>query len=166
MRPHQGGKEPVKRMHVLIAAGLVLSCLALGQVDGQSSGNPKAEQELRNLVRMWDEAVVKGDTATLDRLLADEFAFVGGPNKAEYLASLKSMPPVESAESVDMEVLVYGDTAVVTGLDIMRVKNKGQASVQRWQYMDAWVRRAGRWQCVRTYSNFLNKPSETKPAPQ
>src|SRR5437764_10593987 len=36
--------------------------------------------QLRNLVRIWDEADVKGDAATLDRLLADEFAFVGGPD--------------------------------------------------------------------------------------
>ena len=41
---------------------------------------------------------------TLDRLLADEFGFVGGPKKAEYLASFKSRPAnsVASALSADI----------------------------------------------------------------
>ena len=116
--------------------------------------------QLRNLVRIWDEADVKGDAATLDRLLADEFAFVGGPDKAQYLASIKSKSPdtyVESAVSDDVRVQVYGDTAVVTGLDTIKGKNKGQGYENKYLYMDVWVKRSGRWQCVKTYSALSGK---------
>jgi len=114
----------------------------------------KVEQALRNLVRACDEAYVKGDAAILDRLLADEFAFVGGPKKAEYLASFKSRPAdlVDSAVSTDIQVQVYGDTAVLIGLDTISGKNKGQPYVVKWLYMDVWIRRGGRWQCVKTYA--------------
>src|SRR5436309_2190053 len=67
---------------------LMVSSTIFGQApdkNGQQDG--KAEQQLRNLVRAWDDAYVKGDAAALDRLLADEFSFVGGPNKAQYLNS-------------------------------------------------------------------------------
>jgi len=112
------------------------------------------EQELRNLVRLWDEAYVKGDTATLDRLLADEFAFVGGPKKAEYLASFKSRNLViDSAVSSDIQVQVYGDTAVLIGLDTITGNNKGQTYLTKWLYMDVWIKRNGRWECVKTYSS-------------
>ena len=118
----------------------------------------KVEQALHNLVRAWDGAYVKGDAAILDRLLADEFAFVGGPKKAEYLASFKSRPAdlVDSAVSTDIQVQVYGDTAVLIGLDTISGKNKGQPYVVKWLYMDVWIRRSGRWQCVKTYASPQN----------
>jgi ketosteroid isomerase-like protein len=111
------------------------------------------EDELRGLVKAWDEAYVKRDTATLDRLLANEFAFVGGPNKAGYLASFKTGDfQVDSAVSTDIQVQVYDDAAVLTGLDTITGKNKGQTFVTKWLYLDVWVKRKGKWQCVKTYS--------------
>src|SRR2546427_13011410 len=117
--------------------GLILIVLASSLItSGQttSKDNTKVEQELRNLVRLWDEAYVKADPATLDRLLADEFAFVGGPKKAEYLASFKSRPAdsVNSALSTEVQVQVYGDTAVLTGLDTIAGQDKGPAYLVKW----------------------------------
>jgi hypothetical protein len=65
----------------ILALLLASFAVAPGQ-DPKPNSDGKVEQELRNLVRTWDDAYVKGDTATLDRLLAPEFAFVGGPKKA------------------------------------------------------------------------------------
>ena len=120
----------------------------------------KDAAELRNLVRAWDEADVKGDAATLERILADEFSFVGGANKAQYISFIKIKSPetyIESAVSEDVQVQVYGDAAVVTGLDTVKGKENGQAYVKKWLYLDVWIRRAGRWQCVKTYSSLSNK---------
>ena len=112
----------------------------------------KTEQELRNLVRTWDDAYVKADTNVLDRLLAEEFAFVGGQSKADYLASFKSRNlQIESAISSDIQIQVYGDTAVLTGIDTITAKNKEQVLVTKWLYLDVWIKRGGRWQCVKTY---------------
>jgi ketosteroid isomerase-like protein len=120
-----------------------------------TSDHTTDEAQLKQLVQTWDAAFVKGDTATLDRLLAAEFAFVGGPKKAEYLASFKTRPAdaVQSAVSTDIQVQVYGDTAVLVGLDTISGQNKGQSQVTKWLYMDVWVKRDGRWQCVKTYSS-------------
>jgi len=142
--------------------GLILIVLASSLITSAqtaSKNNPKVEQELRNLVRLWDEAYVKADSAALGRLLADEFAFVGGPKKAEYLASFKSRPAdsVNSALSTDVQVQVYGDTAVLTGLDTIAGKNQGQPYVVKWLYMDVWIKRSGRWQCVKTYASVANE---------
>ena len=151
----------MRRAFTLLLALLATGSLIYGQTknDG-NAGEAKAIQELRKLVQAWDRADVAGDTAALDRLLADEFSFVGGQNKAQYLAALRSKPPdltIESAVSTDVQVQVYGSTAVVTGLDTITGKNKGESYTNRWLYMDVWIKRSNRWQCVKTYSSPANK---------
>jgi ketosteroid isomerase-like protein len=150
----------MKHVLPLLAVMIALASLSFGQSKPKESRlDARTEQELKNLVRLWDESYVKGDVATLDRLLADEFSFVAGWNKSEYLASIKNRTPdstVESAVSERVEVQVYGETAVVTGLDTIKGRVKGEPSTSRWMYMDVWIKRAGRWQCVKT-SSFLFK---------
>ena len=144
------------RTVLLTLAMLALPLFAFGQTPNQKTKrDAQVEQELRGLVRMWDEADVKGDGETLDRLLADEFAFVGGPTKARFIAAMKTKSAdsfIESALSSDVQVQVYGDMAVLTGVDTIKGKNKGQSYTDKYLYMDVWIKRAGRWQCVKTYS--------------
>jgi len=124
--------------------------------DQKDVGSPAEIAKLRDLVRQWDDATVKGDAAALDRLLADEFAFVGGVRRKAYLDSVKTKSAdtlVESAVSQNVQVQIYGDTAVVTGVDVIKGKNGGQPYDNKYLYMDVWVKRAGRWQCVKVYSN-------------
>ena len=146
---------------ILALTVLMLPLVASPQVPHKKSKrDAKVEEQLRSLVRMWDDADVRGDAATLDRLLADEFAFVGGPNKAQYLASVGSKTPdsfIGSAISSDVQVQGYGNAAIVTGLDTITGNNKGQPYTNKWLYMDVWIRRAGRWQCVKTYSSLAKK---------
>ena len=139
---------------VLMFAPIVVE----GQVTNHKS-RASLEEHLKSLVRQWDEAIVKRDAATLDRLLADEFEFVGGVKKAAYLNSIKTQAAdaMTSAVSADLQVLVYDNTAVVTGLDTISGHNKGQPYTSKWLYTDVWVKRAGRWQCVRTHASASTK---------
>src|SRR5256885_1461305 len=45
----------------------------------------KADQELRDLVKTWNDAEIKQDVPTIDKLLAPEFSFLGGSSRKEYL---------------------------------------------------------------------------------
>ncbi len=126
--------------------------------DQKDLGDPAEIKALRDLVKAWDEASVKGDAETLDRLLADEFTFVGGVRKAAYLASVKAKSAdtyVESAVSDEVQIQIYGDTAVVTGVDTIKGKSRGQAYENKYLYLDVWVKRDGRWQCVKVYSSLV-----------
>jgi ketosteroid isomerase-like protein len=136
----------------LTAVTLIL-CALVTPTFASSDRTADVEQELRKLVQTWDEAFVKGDTEALGRLLADEFEFVGGPKKADYLASFKTRKAtILSAVSTDVRVQVYDDMAIVTGVDAITIKDVGQDLLTKWLYMDVWVKRGGRWQCVKTYS--------------
>ena len=151
----------MRHAFTLLLAVLATGSLICGQTKNDGNArDAKVSEELRKLVQAWDRADVAGDTATLDRLLADEFSFVGGQSKAQYLAALKLNPAdltIESAVSTDVQVQIYGTTAIVTGLDTISGHNKGEAYTNRWLYMDVWVKRSGRWQCVKTYSTLANK---------
>jgi ketosteroid isomerase-like protein len=62
------------------------------------------------------------------------------------------------AVSDDVQVQVYGNATVVTGVDTVKGKTNGQSHENRYLYMDVWVKRSGRWQCVKTYSSLSGKP--------
>ena len=103
---------------------------------------------------------MKSDDTTLDRLLADEFSFVGGATKAQYLASITLQPadsPVESALSENVEVQLYGNTATVVGPDTIKGKSRAQAYENSYLFLNVWVKRSGRWQCVKVYSTPRQK---------
>jgi ketosteroid isomerase-like protein len=140
-------------MKIALTLITIILCVSAGPAYPYKDGTPDVEHELKKLVQTWDEAFVKKDTETLNRLLADEFEFVGGVKKADYLALLKNRKAnVLSAVSTDIRVQVYDDMAIVTGVDAITIRDVAQDLLTKWLYMDVWVKRSGRWQCVKTYS--------------
>jgi hypothetical protein len=118
----------------------------------------KVERELIELVRKWDTASVNRDAATLDHLLADEFTLSGMTKKA-YLEFIKSPDTViESAVSDNLDVRVYKAMAVLIARDTIKLERNGVKVVEVYRYIDVWVKRAGRWQCVATESYAIKQP--------
>lgn len=140
-------------MKIALTVLTIILCAFVTPTYANENRPADTEQELRKLVQTWDEAFVKKDTETLGRLLADEFEFVGGPKKADYLASFKTRKAnIISAVSSDVRVQIYDDMAIVTGIDAITIKDVAQDLLTKWLYMDVWVKRGGRWQCVKVYS--------------
>jgi ketosteroid isomerase-like protein len=119
------------------------------------SGNPKSqsvvEREIRNLTRLWDEAMVKRDIAFLEGILAEDYIISGLP-KRQYLEFIKSSEIKYT--SFDREIISvrgYGDTALVLG----QANVNGRSSPIGWfsstfSFMDVWVKQQKRWLCVAT----------------
>ncbi|MCE7985529.1 MAG: nuclear transport factor 2 family protein [Caldilinea sp. CFX5] len=93
------------------------------------------------------------DVATIDRLLHPTYVIVqpGGTheNKAQTLASfLAGDRHWDLAESDEMAVRLYGDTAVVTG----RWRGRGRNGTVHFDYqarfLSTWVREDGAWRNV------------------
>ncbi|MBC8030529.1 MAG: nuclear transport factor 2 family protein [Pyrinomonadaceae bacterium] len=137
---------------------LLLACLAVANAQSKETyRDEKVAAELIALVRQWDAAIVKHDAATLDKLLAAEFT-LSGLSKAAYLAHVKSARnDVVSAMSGEFDVRVYGDTAVLIAVDEIKSGKNGETT-EWYRYIDVWVKRDGRWQCVVTESSQVKKP--------
>jgi ketosteroid isomerase-like protein len=54
----------------------------------------------------------------------------------------------ESIEPRDVQVRVYGNTAVITGAGRFRVTARGEKLDNQLRYTNVWVLRDGRWQMV------------------
>ena len=147
----------MKRISIVLA--LMLACLSLtGAQTKKVFRNDRVERELKELVRLWDTASINHDVATLDRLLADEFTLSGTP-KTAYLAFIKSPKTmIESEVSDNFDVRVYKDMAVLIARDTIKLERNGVKVVEVYRYIDVWVKRGGRWQCVATESYAIKQP--------
>ena len=140
--------KPTLAVAVLVAA---ISSLALGQT-ADKQGKGSAEQTVMQLEHEWYEASLKNDTATLDKIIADDWVGQGPPGaftKAQALADMKSGDSkLESGTLGDLKVRVFGDTAVVAGSDVNKSSYKGKDTSGHFNWTDVFVKRHGHWQAV------------------
>src|SRR5205823_6179539 len=117
---------------LLVAALISFVALPVALSQTPSSAETKtAEQEVRQMIEKYRTALMKGDTAALERIWADDYTFINASGavvtKAERLANQKSgATNLDTIErDPDIKIRVYGgDTAVA----ISRVTIKGQYS--------------------------------------
>ena len=110
-----------------------------------------AEEEILALEATWRTAPLEGDLQTVSRVTADDWIGVAPTgavmSKADLIEMLSSRPaPFESAAYDDVQLYVYGQTAVVTSL--FRGEGKDLQFEQR--FMRVYANRDGQWQCVAT----------------
>ena len=112
-----------------------------------------AQEEIKQIERERNEALLKGDAATLDRMTSDDYTFINQRGelrtKTEILTGFKSGTFKYDARQVsDLEVRVYGDTAVVTGRATQKgVENSKDYSGEN-RFTRVYVKQKGRWVSV------------------
>jgi ketosteroid isomerase-like protein len=113
------------------------------------------------LENSWNQAELHNDAHAVDLLLADDFVMTVADgyvmNKAAMLASVRdtSYRP-DMLQSENMEVHMYGNTAIVTGAYLEKGKDKGKPFERRGRFTDTWVNIGGEWRCAA--SHFSVKP--------
>ena len=124
-------------------------------VGEQVATTPSAEQELISLDKSWGEAGLKGDSAVLETILADDFignSPTGVATKAQNIAEAKTNAPnITNATYVADEYTVRfldPNTAVMTHRAVEKGMNKGKEYNDQHRSMHVWVNRDGRWQVV------------------
>lgn len=115
----------------------------------------REEGEIQEFLRQVAEIEVRRDSEAFDRLAAPEFTRIGAEgevwNKEQTLAYGRAprSSTVQSIERRDETIRIYGDTAIVTGLGIARMRDStGREFVVRNLCTFVLVKREGRWLCV------------------
>ncbi|MDQ3697078.1 MAG: nuclear transport factor 2 family protein [Gemmatimonadota bacterium] len=116
----------------------------------------KVEEELMTVAVEWDRAMVENDTEAIERFMADDWTIIGPDgsigDKANFLGLVSSGALTHDVmESHDMQVRVYGDTAVVIARGISGGKFHGQPFYLVERASSVFVRQDGRWRCVSTH---------------
>ena len=112
---------------------------------------------LIQMERDWDAAFERRDTTLIATFLADEFiATYGDGRRGDRATELKLAAEfnqqTDSRSLDDFIVKIYGDTAVVWFTQTLTGPSQGRQLTLKFQYIDVWVIRDGRWQCVASQS--------------
>jgi ketosteroid isomerase-like protein len=104
----------------------------------------------------WGNAMYKMDGPVLDSLFADEFTYLAPDGsvtgKKDEIAMLTSGKfKILSQPSIsEIAVKIYGDVAVVKGIMEMKATYNGKNAGGRVRFVDTYVMRDYRWQCIST----------------
>ena len=97
--------------------------------------------------------MIDADIEALKTILADDMTYVHTTTARDTKQSLLDALEggrlnYQSMITDDVEVRVYGDTAIVTGAAKIQVASRGQANSFAVRFTDAYTNRDGRWQMV------------------
>ena len=140
---------------VLIAAALRF---AATPASAQTSRRAQSDQDvLIKLERDWDFAFHHKDVPFIEKVLATEFVatYAEGQraNRDKELQNARDFnQQIDSSVLDEFIVKIYGDTAVVWFTQKLTGPSKGQSLTLTFRYMDVFVLRDGRWQCVASQS--------------
>jgi ketosteroid isomerase-like protein len=118
------------------------------------STDPDIDSEILALERDIMAAIRSKDAAKLGPLLADEFCyrthFGAETDKPGFLKSVVSSPfEILSLHGEELNVDVYGDTAIITGVQIAEARPpEGESEESVVAFTDVFIRREGSWLMV------------------
>src|SRR5436305_9969101 len=134
---------------VIAVLALALTSVALGQEQSASKDQRSSvEQAIRQLDKERIQAQIGADAAALDRIYADDFVGVGPSGtvrtKPQVISDFTSGDlKFQSITTNDVQVRVYGDTAVETGLSTMIGQDKGKTVPRDTRFTRVWVNQQG-----------------------
>ena len=142
--------------HTLVIAVVMLAAtsIALGQKQSAKRDHRRnVEQAIRQLDNERIQAQIGADAAALDRIYADDFIGVGPSGtvrtKTQVITDFTSGDlKFQSITTDEVQVRVYENTAVETGLSTMVGQDKGKAVPRDTRFTRVWVKQQGRWRLV------------------
>lgn len=145
----------------LAITGMIVLGWAGAAVYAQSSTQKSAEAYIKQSEELWAAASAKQDTATVQRILAEDF--VGVDTQGNFFAKKEELDAVGKNEGGyvegkvgELKVRFYGEAAVAQGSETWSKRNGEHG---RYVWTDTWIRRDGKWQIVASEDV---KVSETK----
>ena len=105
-------------------------------------------------------AFVKKDTAKMLSLGTADCLFIDPSGQTislkNFVADVKSGAyAVQSMHIDDLKVRVYGDSAVVFGLETEKSRYKGKDASGQYRFVDTWLKRNGQWLCAASANTLV-----------
>ncbi len=132
---------------------IVIMLFALLAFSGAAFAQHGEEAEIIALENLWNQAELHLDAHAIESILTQDFvltSFDGSvQTRGQYLATVRDKdyhPQV--LQSSNMNVHLYGTTAVVSGDYKEKGTQKGKPFEHHGKLTDTWVKINGKWQCV------------------
>ena len=146
---------------VIAILALTPTCIVLGQEQGTSRDQGSGvEQAIKQLDNERIRAQIEADAVALDRIYADDFIGVGPSGtvrtKSQVISDFTSGAlKFQSIVTDEVQVRVYDNAAVETGLSAMTGQDKGKAVPHDTRFTRVWVKPQGRWRLVANHYSSL-----------
>src|ERR1041384_8766984 len=147
----------------LFIAVLFLTVAPMGVGQEQSArdtNRTSVEENIRKVDNERIQAQVHADATALDRIYADDFIGVGPSGtvrtKPQVISDFTSGElNFQSITTDEVQIRIYGNTALETGRSTMIGKDKGKAVPRDNRFTRVWVKQQGRWRLVANHYSFL-----------
>jgi ketosteroid isomerase-like protein len=142
------------------SAILIFVISVCAQKPPAGSSDAKTKDEILQLERERNQAILHGDAAALERMTADDYTFITLRGelrtKAEIVRGFKSGSfHYDSREISELNVRVYGSTAVVTGRSNQKGQENGKDYSGDYRFTRVYSKQAGRWQTVALQTTLI-----------
>jgi ketosteroid isomerase-like protein len=139
---------------IVLATCLGTSNLMAGQA-GKAAGYAEAERAVTKLEHEWFAIQQANEWAKLSKIIAEDFVLVESNGSLGNRDSMMAGYKEEASRlvSLKMQVLVAHAVApnavIASGLDDITLKDSSGSTIHRYErFIDTWILRDGRWQCV------------------
>ena len=154
-------------MKSLVTAVLAFALTSIVMAQEQSTAGTQRsniEQVIRQLDGERIQAQIGADAAALDRIYADDFIGVGPSGtvrtkKQVILDFTSGTLKFQSITTDEVQVRVYENTAVETGLSTMDGQDKGKTVPRNTRFTRVWVKQQGFWRLVANHYSVRSAPN-------
>ena len=151
---------------LLFAAALALAACA----PSGGPGSPEAEQSLREANQRYDRAIVAGDHAALETLLAPDYVYITAQGELRDRAATIAQHGaggfrIESPGSEEVAIRWLGDHALVTGRFRGRVTMGGHSAPIDERYSSIWHYQDGAWRLLHEHASEAPQAPQAAPQP-
>jgi ketosteroid isomerase-like protein len=138
---------------IRVAMVLVLSCWYVFPAYAGFPHKDGTHKEIEALESEWRGALLSGNIAAMDHLLADDYLGINAygtlETKADVLTTHRSgRIKITQMDLSDIKIRIYGDTAVVTSKVELAGKNGDRDVSGRYRYTRVYNYRLGQWKIV------------------
>jgi ketosteroid isomerase-like protein len=134
---------------------LFFTSFAIGQTSPKTTtADDRTKQQILEMHRKLNEASLRNDVETADRLTSDDFIALGPDgkriaNKASILTMMEGgQIAVRRLRDIGLTVRIEEGKAIVSGQTIVRMEREGRKFDMRYRFADVWEQREGQWQVV------------------
>ena len=137
--------------------GFQTAAFAAGPDEAQAD-----ESKLLALENAWNLAQVRHDATSLDSLVSETFVYTDYDgtvmNKKQFLDDIRD-PAYKPSLVVNEgeKVYSYPNSAIVTGTYHTKGTYKGKRYEHFGRFTDTWMYLQGKWQCVASHTNLIQK---------
>ncbi len=140
-----------------VAFALVFSVYAGNVKHATASSDVEA---IRKLEDERNQAIVHGDAATLERMTSDDYTFVTLRGemltKTDIIRNFASGAAKYQSRTIsDLNIRVYGNSAVVTGRAVQKGAENGKDYSGDYWFTRVYVRQGGQWMTVALQTTLI-----------